>query len=223
MRYKENGEIQRYAKSYGSEAFNTIDFLHLNNKLYREIEKIGSGYMVLQYYYAGDKINHKQFVSRTDSEDLLEILASQDDKPIENYTLEKVRGEKIEKTIRIDHNRQIRFTETEKHFNSAEDTLPHTVKTRHDANTVYQVWQYTYTEKGRVKTATNFKSKIIAEVYHYTYYDSGKLKKVARFENEKLLNELEFYYGKNGLLRTCLLANTRNKELLLTDFRYTFY
>lgn len=221
--YNEEGEIKQYSKSYGAEPFHTIDFLHLNNKLYREIEKIGSGYMVLQYYYAGDKINHKQFVSRTDSEDLLEILASQDDRPIENYTLEKIRGEKLEKTIRIDHNRQIRFTETERHFASPQDTLPISIKNRHDANTVYRTWQYTYTEKGQVLTATNFKSKILAEIFQYSYYDNGKLKKIARFENEKLLNELEFYYGKNGLLRTCLLANTMNKELLLTDFRYSFY
>jgi antitoxin component YwqK of YwqJK toxin-antitoxin module len=221
--YLENGQVKRYTKSYASEIFHKIEYLHLNGKLYREIEKIGSGYMVLQFYYAGDKVNHKQFVSRTESEDLVEILASQDDRPIENYTLENIRGEKIHRTLRIDHNRKINFTESESIFHSSGDTLPHTIKTRHDANTVYNVWKYTYTNDRKVQSATNFKSKIIAEVYKYSYYENGNLKKIARYENEKLLNELEFYYGKNGLLRTCLLASTQNKELLLTDFRYTFY
>tara|TARA_R110001592_G_scaffold325782_4_gene606164 strand:+ start:49715 stop:50614 length:900 start_codon:yes stop_codon:yes gene_type:complete len=223
IEYQESGVVKRYNKLYANEVFHTIDYLYLNNRLYREIEKIGSGYMVLQYYYAGDKINHKQFVSRTDSEDLVEILASQDDRPIENYTHEIIRGEKIQKTIRIDHNRKISFTESESIFNSNTDTLPHTIKRRYDANTVYNVWQYTYNDLGKVKSATNYKSKILAEVYQYSYNEKGKLKKIARFENEKLLNELEFYYGKNGLLRTCLLVNTESKELLLTDFRYSFY
>jgi hypothetical protein len=223
IEYQESGVVKRYTKQYANEVFHTIDYLYLNNRLYREIEKIGSGYMVLQYYYAGDKINHKQFVSRTDSKDLVEILASQDDFPIENYTLEKVRGEKIERTIRIDHNRKINFTESESIFNSSTDTLPHTIKDRYDANTVYNVWNYTYDGQGRVESATNFKSKIMAEVYKYSYNEKGTLKKIARYENQKLLNELEFYYGKNGLLRTCLLVNTTSKELLLTDFRYTFY
>lgn len=221
--YQENGLIKRYTKSYGEEVFHKIEYLHLKGRLYREIEKIGSGYMVRQYYYAGDKVNHKQFVSRTDSENLVEILASQDNNPIENYTLENIRGEKIQKTIRIDHNRKLNFTEHEKIFKSATDSLPHTVKERHDANTVYLVWKYTYNPKGQVLSATNYKSKILADVYRYSYYKNGDLKKIERYENKSLLNELEFYYGKNGLLRTCLLVNTKSKELFLTDFRYTFY
>ena len=221
--YDQKGQIVRYAKKYSNRIFDKIDYLHLNNKLYRAISKIGAGYLVTQYYYAGDKVNHKQFVSRTDSENMIDILALQDNLPVENYTVEKIRGEKLHSTLHIDHIRNIRYTIEEQLFHSEKDTSPYLVKVRNDANTAYLTWKYTYTDKGKIKTALYKKSKIIGELYEYSYYDNGKLQKITKKIDGYLINELEFFYGNNGLLRTCLLASNKTKELLLTDFRYTFY
>lgn len=221
--YDQKGYIKRYAKKYSDRIFDKIDYLHLNNKLYREIDKIGAGHLVTQYYYAGDKVNHKQFVSRTDSENMVDILALQDDTPVENYTIEKTRGDKLKSTIYIDHIRDIRYTIEEQLFYSDKDTLPYLVKVRNDANTAYLSWKYTYYPNGKIKTAMYKKSKIIGELYEYTYNDKGDLQKITKKIDGYLINELEFFYGKNGLLRTCLLASNKTKELLLTDFRYSFY
>lgn len=223
IKYAENGDIKNYQKIYGDAVYNNIDYLHLNKKLYREIDKVGNAYLVTQYYYAGDKVNCKQFLSKPESDKMVDILASQNDLPLENYTIEKERGDKIEVTRRLDHKRDINYTEKEAYFKSIDTQFPYRIKKRSDANTSFSTWEYTYTNFGEISSATHLKSKVIAVVYTYTYYPDKNLKSISKKIDNKEIAVLELFYGNDGLLRSCLVSNTSSKELLLTDFRYKYY
>lgn len=223
IKYAENGEIKNFQKRYGDAIYNNIDYLHLNNRLYREIEKVGNSYLVTQYYYAGEKINCKQFLSKPETDKMVDILASQADLPLENYTIEIDKGEKAEITRHLDHKRNINYVEKEAYFKSLDVAYPYKIKVRNDANTSFTTWQYTYTNFGKISSATHLKSKIIAVVYTYTYYPDKTLKSITKKIDNKEISVLEFFYGNNGLLRSCLQSDTSSKELLLTDYRYTYY
>lgn len=224
IHYNAEGGKKKEVKSVGRYLPDSVvtNFIYHNGKVYREIMQSHSQLVLTSNSFPKSNVQTVKVFQKLIQEpaELVEAMAMASGKPVQHYSLENNKSGSYEMVLKNDIRRDLRFTIKKIRYldNGKIDWLEY----RNDTGQKFSKLVYVYDTEGRVERLEHYEVNHKAQSFLYTYGKSN-IAQIDQFEGAKKKYTYEYFFGNNGLLRSVLRYTPNKDEMLIIDYRYTFF